>query len=54
MKPKKIVYVSCNPSTYSRDIKDFIAQGYTLDKITMIDMFPGTHHIEIITRLVLS
>ncbi len=52
MKPEKIVYVSCNPSTYGRDIKDFFAQGYTLDKITMIDMFPGTHHIEIITRLV--
>lgn len=52
MNSEKIVYVSCNPSTYARDIRDFVAQGYILDKITMIDMFPGTHHIEIITRLV--
>jgi 23S rRNA (uracil1939-C5)-methyltransferase len=51
MNPEKIVYVSCNPSTFARDIRDFITQGYSLDRVTMIDMFPGTHHIEIITRL---
>jgi len=51
MSPQKIIYVSCNPSTFARDIRDFITRGYTLDRITMIDMFPGTHHIEIITRL---
>ncbi|NCU33249.1 MAG: class I SAM-dependent RNA methyltransferase [Candidatus Moranbacteria bacterium] len=50
--PDKIIYVSCNPSTYARDIRDFISRGYKLDRLTMIDMFPGTHHIEIITRLV--
>ena len=52
MNPDKIIYVSCNPSTYARDIRDFISRGYKLDRLTMIDMFPGTHHIEIITRLV--
>ncbi len=52
MSPEKIIYVSCNPSTYARDIRDFICRGYKLDRLTMIDMFPGTHHIEIITRLV--
>ena len=51
MHPEKIIYVSCNPSTFARDIRDFITRGYNLDRVTMIDMFPGTHHIEIITRL---
>ncbi len=49
--PDVIVYISCNPSTYARDIKDFLKNGYKLDKITLIDMFPGTHHIEIISKL---
>ena len=50
--PEIIVYVSCNPSTYSRDIIDFIKNGYKLSAITLIDMFPCTHHIEIVSRLV--
>jgi 23S rRNA (uracil1939-C5)-methyltransferase len=45
-----IVYVSCNPSTFSRDAKDLIGGGYRLDRLTLIDMFPGTHHIEVISR----
>lgn len=52
--PEIIVYVSCNPSTYSRDIADFIKNDYYLDEITLIDMFPCTHHIEIVSRLVKS
>jgi len=52
--PEIIVYVSCNPSTYSRDIVDFIKNGYELRDITMIDMFPCTHHIEIVSKLVKS
>lgn len=50
--PEIIVYISCNPSTYSRDIADFIKNGYIPDQITFIDMFPCTHHIEIVSRLV--
>jgi 23S rRNA (uracil1939-C5)-methyltransferase len=49
MNPRRIVYVSCNPSTFSRDAKDFIRAGYTLEKITLIDMFPCTHHIELMS-----
>lgn len=52
--PAKIIYVSCNPSTFSRDLKDFMKNGYTLDKLIFIDMFPCTHHIEIISLLVKS
>ena len=50
--PEIIVYVSCNPSTFSRDIIDFFKNGYTLSDITLIDMFPCTHHIEVIGKLV--
>jgi 23S rRNA (uracil1939-C5)-methyltransferase len=50
MRPSRIVYVSCNPSTFARDSKDFINAGYSLEQLTLVDMFPGTHHIELISR----
>ena len=46
MKPKKVVYVSCNPASLARDSQLLIEQGYKLKKLTMLDMFPQTHHIE--------
>lgn len=49
--PQRIIYISCNPSTYSRDIKDFIKNDYTLKKLIFIDMFPCTYHIELISLL---
>ncbi len=52
MGPRRIVYVSCNPSTFSRDARDFSSGGYSLDALTLIDMFPCTHHIELISRFV--
>ena len=47
--PQKLVYVSCNPSTFSRDARDFIKAGYKLERLTLIDMFPSTCHIELIS-----
>jgi len=49
--PDKIVYVSCNPATYSRDLKFFQDNNFSLKKLSFIDMFPGTHHIELISLL---
>ena len=46
MKPKKVVYVSCNPASLARDSQVLIEQGYKLKQLTMLDMFPQTHHIE--------
>ncbi len=43
---KRIVYVSCNPSTLARDIKILSAHGYKASELTFIDMFPQTKHIE--------
>lgn len=45
MKPKKIAYISCDPSTLARDLALFSAQ-YKVTFIRGVDMFPTTHHVE--------
>lgn len=49
--PKKIVYVSCNPTTQVRDIKLLCDAGYKLIKVKPVDMFPHTYHIENVALL---
>lgn len=51
IKPPKIVYVSCNPATQARDIKELLAAGYKLIKMRAVDMFPNTYHIENVALL---
>ncbi len=46
LKAKKIVYVSCNPTTQARDSKILRDKGYNIKKAVMVDMFPHTPHIE--------
>jgi 23S rRNA (uracil1939-C5)-methyltransferase len=46
MAPERILYLSCNPATFARDCRDFAAAGYRIRDLFMIDMFPGTTHIE--------
>ncbi|MGX7068865.1 23S rRNA (uracil(1939)-C(5))-methyltransferase RlmD [Gemella bergeri] len=48
---KKIIYVSCNPSTLARDLK-ILARKYKIRRIQPIDMFPGTPTIEAVVELV--
>lgn len=54
MRPRKIVYISCNPATLARDISELNAGGYDLDKAKPIDLFPQTYHIESVSRLTLK
>jgi len=50
VRPEKIVYVSCNPTTMARDLQ-LLKNDYTIDIIQPVDMFPQTYHIECVTRL---
>jgi 23S rRNA (uracil-5-)-methyltransferase RumA len=51
LKPRKIVYVSCEPTTFARDLGLFSERGYSLQTLGLIDMFPQTYHMEIVGLL---
>lgn len=51
-KPKRFVYVSCNPSTLAKDCKVLLDGGYEIQWVQPIDMFPQTSHVEAVTLLV--
>lgn len=54
LKPKKVVYVSCDPATLQRDLELFVKKGWKVHKIQPVDMFPYTGHVECIALLQLS
>jgi 23S rRNA (uracil1939-C5)-methyltransferase len=49
--PKRIVYVSCNPTTLAPNAAQLVEAGYTLKRVTPVDMFPQTPHIEAVAVL---
>ena len=53
IRPKKIIYISCNPSTLIRDISK-MEEYYNVKKITPIDLFPFTSHVECCSVLYLK
>ncbi|MEN2985773.1 MAG: RsmD family RNA methyltransferase, partial [Thermodesulfovibrionaceae bacterium] len=53
-KIKKIIYVSCEPSTLARDLRYLREKGYRLIELQPIDMFPQTYHIENIALMILE
>jgi 23S rRNA (uracil1939-C5)-methyltransferase len=50
-KAKRMVYVSCDPATLARDL-NILSDDFKVDRITILDMFPHTHHIETMVLLV--
>ena len=51
MKPKRVVYVSCNPETLARDLTHLTRRGWKALKIQPVDMFPHTEHVETVCLL---
>jgi 23S rRNA (uracil1939-C5)-methyltransferase len=51
LKPKRIIYVSCDPTTLARDLRLFSEKGYPLHGLTLIDMFPQSYHMEVVGLL---
>ncbi|MCX6954765.1 MAG: class I SAM-dependent RNA methyltransferase [Verrucomicrobia bacterium] len=49
--PRAVVYVSCDPATQMRDLKSFLAAGYTLTAAQPFDLFPQTRHLECVLTL---
>ena len=51
MGPRRIVYISCNPATQARDLGILAQQGYRTLRLTPVDMFPHTTHVETVAVL---
>lgn len=51
MGPKRVVYVSCDPTTLARDLKYLCERGYGVDEVQAVDMFPHTMHVETVVKL---
>lgn len=47
----QIIYISCDPATLCRDLVLLQGEGYVVEKMRMVDMFPQTHHLETIVSL---
>jgi 23S rRNA (uracil1939-C5)-methyltransferase len=54
LRAARLALVSCDPATLARDLAALTAGGYTVQKITLVDMFPQTFHIESVVDLRLS
>jgi 23S rRNA (uracil1939-C5)-methyltransferase len=51
LKPEKIIYVSCNPTTLARDLTMFCLEEYKIISVQPVDMFPHTAHCEVVVLL---
>jgi len=51
LKPRQLVIVACDPATLSRDLAGLVAAGYRIERMTLVDLFPQTYHLETVVGL---
>ena len=51
MNARTIIYISCNPATLARDLAVFHGEGYRMERIVPVDMFPHTYHVETVVKM---
>jgi len=51
IKPRRMVYVSCNPATLARDLSSLVTNGYEIKEVQPVDMFPHTAHVECVVLM---
>ena len=51
LRPPRITIVACDPATLARDLAGLLAAGYQVERMTLVDLFPQTYHLETVVRL---
>ena len=51
LQPRLVTIVACDPATLARDLAGLVAAGYRVEKMTLVDLFPQTYHLETVVRL---
>jgi 23S rRNA (uracil1939-C5)-methyltransferase len=51
LRPHRITLVACDPATLARDLAGLLAAGYRMEKMTLVDLFPQTYHLETVVKL---
>jgi 23S rRNA (uracil1939-C5)-methyltransferase len=52
MDARRLTYISCDPATLARDLVALIAEGFRVEQVHLVDLFPQTFHIESVVQLV--